>query len=151
MFHLGLNRPHAGHLWPVVVVAQGGVDRQVGEEVSDGAGHVPDHLDHRLCGQVFNVDVRWTVTAKQQIQDQPDVLLKPCRPPLPPPSPLDWTGSLGTKTRNNKQPHFHLTDRLTDRHQDQLSADWLHMSEVHTLKLMTGGSGFSLLTGGSGP
>lgn len=44
------------------MVTQGRIDCQVGEVVSDGLGHVTDHLDHYICRELIWRDVRWTVT-----------------------------------------------------------------------------------------
>lgn len=53
------------YLRPVVVVSQGGVDRHVGEVLSDGLRHVTDHLDHHVCGELGWGDVRRTVTVRE--------------------------------------------------------------------------------------
>lgn len=50
------------YLRPVVMVTQGRIDCQVGEVLSDGLGHVTDHLDHYICRELIWRDVRWTVT-----------------------------------------------------------------------------------------
>lgn len=44
------------------MVSQGRIDCQVGEVLSDGLGHVTDHLDHHICRELIWRDVRWTVT-----------------------------------------------------------------------------------------
>lgn len=47
------------------MVSQGGIDRQVGEVLSDGLSHVTDHLDHYVCRELTCRDMRWTVTVRE--------------------------------------------------------------------------------------
>lgn len=54
------------YLWPVVMVTEGRVDGEVGEVLPDGLGHVPDHLDHRVCGELTCRDVRRTVSVRHR-------------------------------------------------------------------------------------
>lgn len=47
------------------MVPQCGVNGQVGEVLSDGLGHVSDHLDDRVCGELTWRDVRGAVTRRE--------------------------------------------------------------------------------------
>lgn len=57
------------YLRPVVVVPQGGINHHVGEVFPDGPGHVTDHLDHHVCGELAYRDVRRTVTGGEGQQE----------------------------------------------------------------------------------
>lgn len=43
------------------MVPQGWIHRQVGEVLSDGLGHVGQHPDHDVGGELAWRDVRWTI------------------------------------------------------------------------------------------
>lgn len=52
------------------MVSQGRIDRQIGEVLSDGLGHVTDHLDHHVCRELIWRDMRWAVTGGQGRQEE---------------------------------------------------------------------------------
>lgn len=47
------------------MVSQGRIDCQVGEMLSDGLGHITDHLDHQVSRKLVCRDMRWTVTGRE--------------------------------------------------------------------------------------
>lgn len=63
-YYLPLSHMIKSYLWPVVMVSQGRIDCEVGEVLSDGLRHITDHLDHCVCRELVQRDMRWTVTVR---------------------------------------------------------------------------------------
>lgn len=63
------------HLRPVVVVTQSWKHRQVGKVLSNGLGHVGQHVNHHLCGELAWRYMRWTIAAAEICKMMHDSLL----------------------------------------------------------------------------